>query len=303
MHRSDSSPYRTRPEPARRTGLLLVGHGSRSPAGRAEMLALGRFVAKTADHLAVETGFLEFSDPPAGIALDRLAARGVTRASIVPLMLNPAGHAKSDVPAVLLDGRLRHPDLDLHYGRPLGLDHSVLSLGAARIAEVGGLGVPLLVLARGTSDPDANGDACKAARLLAEMSGAPLVEVGFSGVTWPRVPEALDLLRRKGAHRIVCLAWFICTGILVDRLNDDCAQFTRSTGVDVLRAGHLGPHPDLIPVILSRHAEAFAGDIRMNCDACAYRKPFPGLESRVGQPLGHGHSHLAVEHRSHGHHH
>jgi sirohydrochlorin cobaltochelatase len=265
------------------------------------MLTLGQLVAKTAAHLAVETGFLELSDPPAGVALDRLAARGLTRTSVVPLMLNPAGHAKSDVPAVLLDGRLRHPHLDLHYGRPLGTDHAVLALGTARIAEVGGFGVPLLVLARGTSDPDANGDAYKVARLLAEMSGAPLVEVGFSGVTWPRVPDALDLLQRKGARRIVCLAWFLCTGILVDRLHDDCARFAHATGIDVLRAGHLGPHPDLVPLILARHEEALGGDIRMNCDACSYRKPFPGLEARVGQPVGQGHSHLAAEHRAHGH--
>ncbi|HLG91988.1 MAG TPA: hypothetical protein VKY15_03285 [Acidimicrobiales bacterium] len=50
-------------------------------------------------------------------------------------------------------------------------------------------------------------------------------------------------------------------------------------------------------MILERHAEAFGAPIRMNCDACAYRKPFPGLESRVGLPLGQGHSHLAAEHR------
>lgn len=133
------------------------------------------------------------------------------------------------------------------------------------------------------------------------MSGAPLVEVGFSGVTWPRVPEALDLLRRKGAERIACFAWFLCTGILVDRLHADCIRFGEATGVEVLRAGHLGPHPDLVPLVLARHAEGLKGDIRMNCDACAYRKPFPGLEDRVGQALGHGHSHLAVEHRVHDH--
>lgn len=282
------------------TGLLLVGHGSRSAAGRAEFLAFGALVGEAVGEVAVEVGFLELSDPPADRALDTLARRGVTRSSVIPLMLSPAGHAKSDVPAVVLEGRLRHPDLELCYGRPLGLDHSVVSLACERIETAGGLGLPLLLAARGTSDPDANADAYKAARLVAEMSGAPLVEVGFSGVTTPLVPDALRMLAMKGASSIVCMDWFLFTGVLVDRLHADCAAFARGSGVGVLTAGHLGPDPSLVELVVERHAEALTGDIRMNCDVCAYRRPFPGLSGRLGQPIGEGHSHLASEHRAHG---
>jgi sirohydrochlorin cobaltochelatase len=282
-------------------GLLLVGHGSRSPTGRAELLELGAGVARQAPELLVETGFLELSEPPAGAALDRLVERGAERLSVVPLMLNAAGHSKSDVPAVVLEGRRRHPRLDLCYGRPLGPDHAILTLARRRITEVGGAGLPLVLLARGTSDPDANADACKAARLVAECVGSRTVATGYSGVTWPSVPEALEQLRRLGAERIVSFAWFLCTGVLVERMRSDFARFSARTGVEVLDAGYLGPDPSLVTLILERHAEALSGDIRMNCDVCAYRRPFPGLEGRVGQELGQGHSHLAAEHRSHGH--
>lgn len=294
---------------AKGTGLLIVGHGSRSPAASAEMFAIGDLVAEAAPGLAVEVGFLELAAPSAGRALDRLAERGVTRASVVPLMLNPAGHAKSDVPAVVLEGRRRHPELTIAYGRPLGPDHQVLALGASRLAAAGAAGLPLLVLARGTSDPDANADAYKAARLLAESNRSRLVEVGFSGVTWPDVPEALQLLGRKlddraagpAGHVLACFAWFLCTGVLVERMQRQAAEFSAATGITVVDAGHLGPDPTLVPLVLQRHQEAFDGDIRMNCDACAYRRPFPGLEDRVGQAVGVGHSHLAAEHR-HAHH-
>lgn len=286
------------------TGMCIVGHGSRSEAARREMLAIGAMVAAAEPDVAVEVGFLELSDPPAGAAIDQLVERGVERASVLPLMLNPGGHAKSDVPAVLREGRARHPDLALHYGRPLGPDHQLLVLAAERLAKVGGTGLPLLVLARGTSDPDANADAYKAARLLAECNGSRLVEVGFSGVTWPSVPDALELLRRKGGRDgVACLAWFLCTGILVDRMREQFAEFAADTGTPVVDAGYLGPDPTLVPLVLQRHAEAMGSVIRMNCDACAYRRPFPGPEEPVGQPIGVGHSHRAAEQRGYGHQH
>ena len=283
---------------AAQDGLLLVGHGSRSEEGRAELLQLSDLVRRRAPHIAVEAGFLELSEPPAGAACDRLVARGIGRISVIPLMLNAAGHAKSDVPAVVLAARRRHPGVEVHYGRPLGPDHALLSLASQRISSAGGAGLPLALLARGTSDPDANGDACKAGRLVGECVGSRVVVTGFSGVTWPGVPDALEQLRMLGSDRIVCFAWFLFTGVLLERMKSDFAGFSEQTGVEIIDAGYLGPEPALVPLVLERHREALGGDIRMNCDVCAYRRPFPGLEDRVGRELGHGHSHLALEHRA-----
>lgn len=283
-----------------RDGVLLVAHGSRSAAGQEEMARLAALVTAAGPGLEVDLGYLEMSDPPAGEALDRLVTTGVRRVAVVPLMLLAAGHAKSDVPAVVLDGRLRHPGLELFYGRPLGLDQALVSLARQRVVAAGGEGLALAVFARGTSDPDANADACKISRLLAEATGARLAVTGFSGVTWPPPLEALDHLRRLGIPRIAVFSWFLATGVLVDRLADDCRSFAAESGVEVVDAGHFGPAPEIADLVIARAAEAFGGDIRMNCDTCAYRAPFPGLESRAGQALGEGHSHLAAEHR-HGH--
>jgi sirohydrochlorin cobaltochelatase len=277
-------------------GLLLVGHGSRSPAGRDEVLTLGRLVARTTG-APVETGFLELSDPPAGAALDRLIDRGAERIAVVPLMLNTGGHAKSDVPAVVLEGRDRHPGVRLAYGRALGIEHRTISLAVDRVAAAGAAGLPLLVVARGTSEPEANADAARASRLLAEACRSPFVVTGYSGLTWPLVPEALDQCRRLGADRLVLFAWYLSTGVLVQRMKDQAAAWSDETGIAVIDAGHLGPDPRLAPLVHARATEALAGEVRMSCDVCSYRAPFPGLEGRVGQPLGVGHSHLAVDHR------
>jgi sirohydrochlorin cobaltochelatase len=286
-------------------GLLLVGHGSRSAAGQADMEALATGVsrARGARGVTVELGYLELCDPPAGVALDRLVERGVSRVVVLPLMLHAAGHSKSDVPALVLEGRHRHPGVVLTYGRPFGIDHALLEAARRRIDAVGGTGQPLALISRGTSDPDANGDAYKVARLLAECTSAPLVNVGFSGVTWPTVADCLDQLHRLGAERIVAFMWFLATGVLMDRIDTQLAAMAERAGVEMLSAGYLGRAPGVIDLVIERYREAASGPVWMNCDACSYRRPFPGLEDRVAQPLGVGHSHLAVAHRDGGHHH
>ena len=283
-------------------GLLLVAHGSSCVAGVEEARALAHHVAEARPDLAVGMGFLELADPPAGEVLDQLVAQGCRRITVQPLMLLAAGHGKSDVPAVALEARRRHPDVEIAFGSPLGVVPELLAVAGSNLAAREGTELPLLVVARGTSDPDANGEAARAARLLAEWSGARAVEIGFTGVTWPTVPETLDRMARLGHERIALFFWFLSTGKLIERAREEIAAFEAATGVTVVDAGYFGPDPDLVPVILQRWQEAVGGIARVNCDTCSYRAAWPGLEDRVGQAQGVGHSLLAEEHRS-GHHH
>jgi sirohydrochlorin cobaltochelatase len=287
-------------------GLLIVGHGSHCAMAVEQVQAIADLVAAAPelDGVAVDVGYLEMSDPPAGPVLDRLVARGCQRIVVLPLMLLAAGHGKSDVPAVVLEGRARHPDVEIVFGSPFGVVHDLVEIAGNNLARTGGTGLPLLVVARGTSDPDANAEAHKASRLVAEWSKAPFGHTGFTGVTWPLVPDALDQCRRLGADRLAVFFWFLCHGKLIERARADMAAFTAATGVELVDAGYLGPDPRLVPTIVARHREALAGRRTLNCDTCSYRLPFPGHEDRVGQAAGVGHSHLAAEHRhGHDHHH
>lgn len=262
------------------------------------MHALADLVAGAVSDASVNLGFLEMSDPPAGPALDDLVDRGCRRVVVLPLMLLGAGHSKSDVPAIVLEGRARHPSVDIRMGSPLGVSHALVAMLGDAVLLAGGGGLPLLVAARGTSDPDANGDAHKAARLVAEWASSPFVHTAFSGVTGPLVPDGLDVFARLGYPRIAVAFWFLCSGALVQRARNDITTFTARTGVEVVDAGYLGPDERLVPVVVERYRQAVDGDLPLvNCDLCAYRAAWPGREDRVAQPIGVGHSHLAVEHR------
>ena len=279
--------------------VLLVAHGSRSSAGRDELLALAGAVRAARPATPVHVGFLELSDPPAARVLRELADTGAREVVVVPLMLFSAGHAKSDVPAVVVDARLEYPDARIHYARPLGVDHRLLALARRRLEAAGALGMPLAVLARGTSDPDANAEAWRASRLLADMAETQRVATGFSGLTWPSVTGALEQLHRLGATSIAVFSWFLATGVLLDTMRADVAAFAQATGVEIHDAGHFGTEPELVGLVWNRVDEVGASPALANCDTCAYRYPFPGLADRVNMAIGVGHSHLAAEHRHH----
>jgi sirohydrochlorin cobaltochelatase len=223
------------------TGLLLVAHGSRSPESAAETSAMVPLVAAALPGVTVDVGFLELTDPPAGPVLDRLVAGACDPLVVLPLMLLGAGHAKSDVPALVLEARQRHPAADIRLGAPLGITHGLVSMLGDAVVARGGTGMPLLLVARGTSDPDANGDACKAARLVGEWTGAPFVHTAFTGVTGPRVAEGLDVFARvvERAGR-----WLAPGGWLELEIGDDqgdaAAALLEAAGFD-----EVGVHPDL----------------------------------------------------------
>jgi sirohydrochlorin cobaltochelatase len=299
MPTAPSSPVPVPGTPASE-GLVLVGHGSRSSRSGTEMVELAGHVAAALPDVAVDVGFLEMTEPPAGTVIDRLVDEGCRRLTVLPLVLLGAGHAKSDVPAVVLEARARHPGVDLMFGSPLGVARQPVAAIGRSLLQAGAGGLPLLVVARGTSDPDANGDAFKAARLVGEWVSAPLVQVGFSGVTGPSVVEAASVLTRLGYRRFAVAWWYLCHGRLIERGRAELADLAASAGVEIVDGGYLGPDPALVPLIVDRYQQARHEAPQVNCDACAYRAPWPGREDRVGQPIGVGHSHLAADHR-HGH--
>ncbi len=281
--------------------LLLVGHGSRCPISHDEMDQIGKQVGALLPGTGVGVGYLEMTDPPAGVVVDDLVSAGARRVVVLPLMLLAAGHAKSDVPAVVLEARARHPSVDVRFGPALGVTRDLVAILGGAIAESGGSGLPLLLIARGTSDPDANGDAHKAARLLAEWTGSPFCHTAFTGVTTPCVTDGLDVFARLGFERFVVAWWFLCHGRLIERGRADIEAFCGRTGAEVLDVGHIGTDPRVAPLVAEGYRAALAVSAPPNCDLCAYRAPWPGLDDRVGQPIGVGHSHLAVEHRHHRH--
>lgn len=273
-------------------GLFVIGHGTRSAAGVAECRDLVEAVARAAPGLPVGHGFIELAEPGLDAGLDRMAAAGAAEIVAVPLVLLGARHLKDDGPAALARARARHPNTRFRYGRDLGIHPLVLSVAEDRArGSVQALGAApgetaVVLVGRGSTDPDANADLCKVARLLWDGRGFGAVEPAFVSLAEPGVPAALDRCRRLGFRRVAVVPYFLFAGILVDRIADQVAGWGASHPEVLAGTGrHLWPDPRITRLVLDRFQEAFHGDVRMNCDCCIYRLPLPGYEARVAAPI------------------
>jgi sirohydrochlorin cobaltochelatase len=270
--------------------LLLAAHGSQDEEAARELEQLTQLVAELAPPgVAVASGCIELAAPSLPQALAGLIAGGATEVAVVPLMLFAAGHTKNDIPALLARCRLEQPGVRLRYGRHLGLHPDLLAIVDQRLAEA----VPeaerpettVLLCGRGSSDPDANADVAKLARLLWEGRPWPLVEVCYTGITTPTVPDGLERCRRLGATRLVALPYLLFTGRLEERVRQQCGAFAAAhPEVAVRVAARLGPDLRIARLVLARYQEILEGDPRMNCDLCVHRVALPGFEHKVGAP-------------------
>jgi sirohydrochlorin cobaltochelatase len=300
-----------------RPPLLLAAHGTRDQAGIDAFAALAGRVGKlaAADGTRVAGGFIELSAPALRIAVADLAAVPGPMVA-VPLMLSAAGHAKGDIPAALARERARHSGVSFTYARPLGPHPALLGLLAARIAAValGGCqggrrpvastaaGSPpaVLLVGRGSTDPDANADVVKTARLLWEGRDYPLTETAFVSLARPGVAEGLERCRLLGARQIVVARYFLLPGVLPDRVAAQAAAYAAAhPELDIRCADVLGDCDEIAALVYERYHEALTGDIRMNCDVCVYRIAMPGFEHRVGAPQ-HPHDHPHDHVHAHG---
>ena len=271
-------------------GMLVVGHGSRDADGVDEFWALASTIRDAVGDLLTGFGFIELASPTVDEAIDDLIERGATEIVSVPLVLLAAGHLKNDGPAALARARARHPEVRFSLARDLGIEPGVLEITADRIRDAAGdadpekLGVALI--GRGCSDPDACADLWKVSRLLADGRGLGNVEPGFVSVATPSVAETLERLRLLGTGTAVVAPFFLFSGVLRNRIYREAAAWAQDhPEVEVRGANHLGPDPRLAGLVLERYREARAGDVRMNCDLCAYRVQLPGYESKVGTPI------------------
>jgi cobalt/nickel transport system ATP-binding protein len=267
--------------------LLLIGHGSRDGAATAEFAALRDLVAARLPGRRVGGGFLELADPPIDAAVDDLVAAGATDVVAVPYVLFGAGHLKDDGPAVLGRARRRHPGVRFRLARDLGIHPAVLDVAEDRArAALGPEAGTVVLVGRGSTDPDACAEFVKLARLLGDGRGLGDVEPAFVAMARPSLPDALDRARRLGASRVAVVPLFLFSGVLVDRIGERARTWASDhPDVTLTTAPPLGPDARLADLVVERHAEPDRGDVRMNCDLCSYRVRLPGYEERVGTPL------------------
>lgn len=274
-------------------GIVIAGHGSRDADGIREFEQLIELVRERAPQHTVSHGYLEFASPTIDQAIAVHTTQNAKQIVMVPGILLAATHAKNDLPSELLSSASEYPDIDFYFGAPMGLHPLLLQVVQERIVEAESKSTKtvrradtcLVLVGRGTTDPDANGEVAKFARMIEEGMDFGGSYVCYSGTAKPLVADGLRTAVKLGYARLIVVPFFLFDGILVKRIYDaaDALQ-EREPNLEVLKAGYLGVHPNVADVLIAKAQEAVEGRAEMNCSLCKYRVQIVGFEQQVGEP-------------------
>jgi len=284
----------------KKKGILLCGHGSRTKTGTDAFKNLvGLLKARYADY-EVDYGFLEFNHPLYEAAIERLYQKGIREIYALPVILFAGSHAKNDIPYEMNSIQNNYPDLTIKMGKHIGVSSYLLELSKKRILEEEAKHSPidrkdmcLVVVGRGTTDPDANSDVHKLACMLGEGMGFGFTKVAYSGTAYPSVSEALPLIDRMQFKRTIVIPFFFFTGILLERIYKQVDAFNQTSKYPYTYTQAFGADEWMLKAFDERLEEAINGTANMNCQLCKYRKQIVGFEEEQGKDqVGH---HLNVK--------
>ncbi len=284
--------------------ILLVGHGSRDAAGNREIEDFVRQWRHRQPTWRIHLCFIEFADVLLDQGLDLAAADG-GRVIVLPLILNAAGHVKMEIPEHIADARRRHPRTQFVYAPHLGAGDPILDILKRRLQQaMQSLDMPdptttgVILLGRGASDRMANGEVAKMARWLQECGHHELVDIAFTGITFPRLERVAQRQARLGMTQIVILPYYLFTGTLIERIKRQVENLkTLYPQVRFARGDYFGFEQEIFALLEQRVLTLHTGRGAepMPCDGCKFRE--------VAQQLGHGHHHDHHDHHHHGHDH
>ncbi|MBP3951182.1 sirohydrochlorin chelatase [Bacillus suaedae] len=264
--------------------ILYIGHGSRVQEGNDELFG---FVEKAkAAHPEImiqECCFLELAEPTIEEGIAACVQQGATKIAVLPVLLLTAGHAKVDIPEAVDEVKANYPEIDFSYGRPIGVEQNVVEIIQDRLLTAG-LDIPegrpvyeerkpisILLVGRGSSDPDNTSDLMKISRLVWEFTPVSDVEVCFIAATRPNVDEGLERVHRLPNDTIYVVPYLLFTGVLMKGLQKKLDEWSENTNKTFILTDYLGFDDQLVDVLARRVQEVLDDNVQVNCDTCQFR--------------------------------
>lgn len=259
-----------------REAAIMIAHGSRRQSANQQYHELlTQYEQRKRYPHPVYPAFIELAKPSVEDQVHRLA-ESVEKIRLLPLSLLRAGHVKNDLFVLQKKFQHRYPHLQISCSQELGLDPNMRALVIERLKEK----APdlshkdhVLLVGRGSSDPDANSDVYKLARLLTEDLAGPEVSVCFLGISQPGLTNGLRRAAETGAKRILVMPYLLFAGRLLEILDEQLTNVARSTPwIHWQRTQVLGGHRHLFDLIDARLLSHTSEDLA--CLNCQYRQPY-----------------------------
>ena len=227
--------------------LVLTAHGSADPRSAASAHEVAHTIRMVRRDVDVRVAFCEQNTPN----LRDVLSASPRDAVVVPLLLADAYHARVDIPTMIDESGSAARQADV-----LGEDDRLVSRSASAPRTRRGVATrPRRWRSRHSGGffarPQANARTASVADYLAQNTRWTAT-IAFATGPHPSLAEAADVLRDRGATRLIVAPWFLAHGRITDRV----ANFARTNGIAM--AEPLGPHRLVAETVLDRFDEAVA---------------------------------------------
>lgn len=239
--------------------ILIIGHGSRNKTGNGQILAFTKQLRERQPQWMIEVCYIELADYLIDAGLKN-AAKKAHKVTVIPLILNAAGHVKDEIPEFIETAQQESPETQFAYARHLGSSDLILNiLNRYLNAAMQSIAMPdpkttgVIVLARGSSDRLANGDMAKMTRWLYEQNDHELVDLAFTGVSYPRLETVVQRQVKLGMKQLVILPYYLFDGILMERIGQQLQRLKlQYPQTSFAHSSHFGFEPEIYELFEQR---------------------------------------------------
>ncbi|EMS88801.1 CbiX/SirB N-terminal domain-containing protein [Leptospira noguchii] len=267
-------------------GILIVGHGSRESSYDGEFKKFVEGYHNLHPEYEIRTAYVELSKSDVKTTL-REFSKTHNKILIFPLFLFASNHVKNDISLILSDLKREFVNHRFISAMPLGVHSNIINLLHIRSKQNKSFRTQsktgVIVVGRGASDADSNGDFYKVVRFFEESSSFLFVKPSFIGITKPLLRESLEMCIKLRPEHILILPYFLFYGKLIQNIYNISREYSEKyPWIKIETALHFGPDPILYPILDERISQALSGRKTLPCDNCEYRVSIPGLKNKVG---------------------
>jgi sirohydrochlorin ferrochelatase len=245
--------------------VLYICHGSRVQEASAQAISFVKKCMKTNGFQGIqEYSFLELSEPSIEEGFQKCVEKGATIIHVIPVLLLTAAHAKKDIPEVLEKLSLEYPHVQIKYGKPIGVHPQMVKIVADKIKSTSlykntNEEVLVILVGRGSSDPDVKRDLCQIAFLIEKQVDRIIVQDCYLTAAQPSFEEALQMAEHSSYRHVLVIPYLLFTGILMKSMEKTINKI-KSIDKEYVLAPYLGYDPLIAEILKERIDEMIVGN-------------------------------------------
>lgn len=114
------------------TGVLVIGHGSRSKDAKEAFYQIVEQLKESMEG-EVEGCFMEISEPHIPETIEKMYCKGIRKITALPYFLFNGIHIKEDIPEILQEVKGKYTDLTISIAQPIGYHKAVVEILKERL--------------------------------------------------------------------------------------------------------------------------------------------------------------------------